>query len=156
MAFPRTSTASISTCRFRSTPCPTPCRARMSDQYRGKPGVRPHGVGQSDHDDAGSARLFLCAGCRTQARSVAVAIAARFTAPGIAARMPGGVASARREPVTRPVVEGGSRMPIRAAHIPNFLGERDRRITKPASYAGQVSVSWAISVICRSEENNGS
>ncbi len=67
MAFSRTSTASISTCRFRSTPCPTPCRARMCEQYRGKLGARPHGVGQSDHDDAGSARLFLCAGCRAQA-----------------------------------------------------------------------------------------
>lgn len=39
----------------------------MSDQYRGKPGVRPLCVGQSDHGDAGSARFFLCAGCRAQA-----------------------------------------------------------------------------------------
>jgi len=67
LAFSKASTAPISTCRFRSTPRPTPCRARMSDQYRGKPAVRPHCVGQSDHDDAGSARFFLCAGCRTQA-----------------------------------------------------------------------------------------
>lgn len=67
LAFSKASTASISTCRFRSTPCPTPCRARMSNQYRGKLGVRPHGAGQSDHADARSARLFLCAGCRAQA-----------------------------------------------------------------------------------------
>jgi hypothetical protein len=39
----------------------------MSDQYRVKPGARPDCVGQSDHDGAGSARLFLCAGCRAQA-----------------------------------------------------------------------------------------
>jgi hypothetical protein len=42
-------------------------RAGSAMGDRGGQGVRPHGVGQSDHDDAGSARLFLCNGCRAQA-----------------------------------------------------------------------------------------
>lgn len=66
LAFSRASTAPISSWQSSSTPCPTWRRARMSNQYRGKPGVRPHCVGQSDHGEAGSARFFLCVGCRAQ------------------------------------------------------------------------------------------
>ena len=63
----RASTAPISTWRFCSTPCPTPCWARMQGQYPGNRGVRPRGVCGSEHEDDLPARLFLCAGCRVQA-----------------------------------------------------------------------------------------
>ena len=52
---------------FASTPCPTPCWARMQGHYPGNRGVRPLGVCGSEHRDAPSARLFLCADCRAQA-----------------------------------------------------------------------------------------
>ena len=38
----------------------------MQGQYRGNRGVRPRVVSRSGHDDASSARLFICAGCRAQ------------------------------------------------------------------------------------------
>jgi len=49
-----------------STPCFTPCRARMQGQYPGNRGGRPPGVCRSADGEAPSARLFLCAGCRAQ------------------------------------------------------------------------------------------
>ena len=39
----------------------------MQGQYPGNRGVRPRGVYRSDHGGVASARLFVCAGCRTQA-----------------------------------------------------------------------------------------
>ncbi len=38
----------------------------MRGEYRGNRGVRPRDVCQSDHGDAASARLFVCAECRCQ------------------------------------------------------------------------------------------
>jgi hypothetical protein len=39
----------------------------MRGEYRGQRGVRPRDVCRSDRGDAGSARLFVCVGCRSQA-----------------------------------------------------------------------------------------
>ncbi len=38
----------------------------MRGEYRGNRGVRPRDVCQSEHGDAASARMFVCAGCRRQ------------------------------------------------------------------------------------------
>ena len=48
------------------TPCPTPCRARMQDEYPADEGVRPRLVCDRGQTEAASGRLFLCAGCRDQ------------------------------------------------------------------------------------------
>jgi hypothetical protein len=39
----------------------------MRGDYRGNRGVRPRDVCQSEHGEPASARLFVCAGCRSQA-----------------------------------------------------------------------------------------
>ncbi len=39
----------------------------MRGEYRGNRGVRPRDVCRFDDDDAASARMFVCAGCRHQA-----------------------------------------------------------------------------------------
>jgi hypothetical protein len=49
---------------YNSTPCPTPCWARMQGHYPGNRGVRPHGVRGFELGEAPPARLFLCAECR--------------------------------------------------------------------------------------------
>ena len=62
----RASTAPISTWQFRSTPCPTPCRARMQGNIAPTAAFVHVASADPTHDEAASARLFLCAGCRAQ------------------------------------------------------------------------------------------
>ena len=49
-----------------SAPCPTPCRARMQDDYPANAGVRPRRVCNTGQAELISGRLFLCAVCRHQ------------------------------------------------------------------------------------------
>lgn len=51
---------------FVPAPCPTPCGARMREQYRTGSEVRPLRRGCADFDEAGTGRFFLCARCRAQ------------------------------------------------------------------------------------------
>ena len=46
---------------------PTPCRARMRNQYSADDGGRPRWRCDDGWAEPGTARLFLCAGCRRQA-----------------------------------------------------------------------------------------
>ena len=49
-----------------STPCPTPCRARMQGEYPAKGGVRLRRVCDDGQAGPGAGRLFLCARCHCQ------------------------------------------------------------------------------------------
>jgi hypothetical protein len=86
----------------------------MQGQYRGNRGVRPRVVSRSGHDDASSARLFICLSARDAALSRWFAVAAtvaRSIAPEAAAGSPGDEANGPPVRVTKPAAMDGARMP---------------------------------------------